>query len=210
MIRASTRRISAVWSPDRFAWVSKVESAWPVIRSEAVALVKENRAPLVADVTGFDQGNEGIWRMLVLKHEGSWVGEHRDSSPGTVAAVAAVPDAVGAAFSVLEPGARLPVHRGPDPGVLRYHLGVVVPDPPELCGLRVGETELQWREGGSLMFDDAALHTAWNRTDQDRVVLAIDVPKPLPLPARLLHALAHAAFLRGDRARAMDRHLGCS
>ena len=37
-------------------------------------------------------------------------------------------------FSILEPGKRIPLHTGPYNGVLRLHLGLVVPDPAEQCG----------------------------------------------------------------------------
>ena len=42
-------------------------------------------------------------------------------------------------FSILAPGKHIPPHDGPYKGVLRYHLGLVVPDAPvERLGIRVG------------------------------------------------------------------------
>ena len=43
-------------------------------------------------------------------------------------------------FSILAPGKRIPPHDGPYKGVLRYHLGLIVPDAPvEQVGIRVGD-----------------------------------------------------------------------
>ena len=85
-----------------------------------------------------------------------------------------MPRLLGAGFSVLDPGASIPPHRGPLDGVLRYHLGVVVPEPAQ-CELRVGEHTLRWTEGGLFAFDDAVRHSAYNRGHTSRVVLVIEV-----------------------------------
>ena len=40
-------------------------------------------------------------------------------------------------FSVMEPGTHLPAHRGPYNGLLRLHLGLLIPEPREQLGIRV-------------------------------------------------------------------------
>ena len=70
-------------------------------------------------------------------------------------------------FSILEPGKHLPPHRGPYNGVLRLHLGLIVPEPREQLGIRVENEVYRWREGEAVIFDDAYEHEAWNRTDTD-------------------------------------------
>ena len=45
-------------------------------------------------------------------------------------------------FSILEPGKHLPPHRGPYNGVLRLHLGLIVPEPREQLGIRVDNETL--------------------------------------------------------------------
>src|SRR5215831_14835427 len=85
-----------------------------------------------------------------------------------------IPGLITAPFSILDPGKHLPAHRGPYNGVLRLHLGLIVPEPREQLGLRVeGETR-RWEEGRALIFDDAYEHEAWNRSDKVRVVLFVD------------------------------------
>ena len=106
-------------------------------------------------------------------------------------------------FSILEPGKHLPPHRGPYNGVLRLHLGLIVPEPREQLGIRVENQVYRWQEGEAVIFDDAYEHEAWNKTPQTRVVLFVDFVKPTALagPFPQLAAAApghvHALHPRG-------------
>jgi beta-hydroxylase len=92
-------------------------------------------------------------------------------------------------FSILEPGKRLPPHRGPYNGVLRLHLGLIVPEQRERLAIRIGPERRHWAEGRALIFDDAFEHEAWNDTAQTRVVLFVDFEKPLRWPVNILNRL---------------------
>jgi ornithine lipid ester-linked acyl 2-hydroxylase len=109
--------------------------------------------------------------------------------PRTWAVCRRIPGLITAMFSILEPGKHLPPHRGPYNGVLRLHLGLVVPEPREQLGIRVENRIYRWREGEAVIFDDAYEHEAWNRTGATRVVLFVDFIKPTRQPARLLNGL---------------------
>jgi beta-hydroxylase len=92
-----------------------------------------------------------------------------------------------ALFSILAPHKHIGEHRGPYKGVLRYHLGLRIPEPTEACGIRVGGELAHWQEGHGLLFDDTYQHEAWNDTDGVRVVLFMDVIRPLRPPAKQLN-----------------------
>lgn len=64
-------------------------------------------------------------------------------------------------------------HAGPQRAVLRYQLGLVVPE-PEACELRVAGTLARWREGEGMLWDDTFEHSAANRGTRPRVVLWLD------------------------------------
>jgi hypothetical protein len=85
-------------------------------------------------------------------------------------------------ISILSPRKHILDHRGPYKGVLRYHLGLIVPEDAESCRIRVGEDYRHWEEGKSMIFDDTFNHEVWNDTDETRVVLFVDVMRPLPSP----------------------------
>ena len=46
----------------------------------------------------------------------------------------------------------------------------------------MGEDIRHWEEGKSMIFDDTFNHEVWNDTDETRVVLFVDVLRPLPSP----------------------------
>ena len=114
-----------------------------------------------------------------------------------------IPGLITVMFSIFEPGKHLPPHRGPYNGVLRLHLGLIVPEPREQLGIRVEKDIYRWKEGEAVVFDDAYEHEAWNYTPQTRVVLFVDFRKPLRFPANFLNwLLLHLAVCPPSSARA--------
>ena len=100
-----------------------------------------------------------------------------------------IPGMTTAMFSILSPRKHILDHRGPYKGVLRYHLGLIVPEDAESCRIRVGEDFRHWQEGESMIFDDTFNHEVWNDTDETRVVLFVDVLRPLPEPESTINRL---------------------
>jgi beta-hydroxylase len=82
----------------------------------------------------------------------------------------------------------------------------MVPGAPQDCGIKVGGEVRHWHEGETMFFDDGYEHSAWNDTDGTRVVLFLDVIRPLRRPAAdvnkaLLRAIAWSPFLRDAKRR---------
>jgi ornithine lipid ester-linked acyl 2-hydroxylase len=173
-----------------FPWTGTVESFYPAIRGEMLELLKR-----AAPIPGFEQistdqtrlSNDRRWKTFFFLGYGERFEDNIARCPATWAALKHVPGLTTAFFSVLEPGKRLPAHRGPYKGVLRYHLGVVIPENAEACGIEVAGERRHWLEGHSLIFDDTFPHSAWNDSDQRRIVLFVDFARPLPFPANLIN-----------------------
>jgi aspartyl/asparaginyl beta-hydroxylase (cupin superfamily) len=106
---------------------------------------------------------------------------NRAKCPRTSALLDEIPGLFQAFFSILEGGKSVPAHYGPYRGYLRYHLGLVVPktNPPTL---RIKDQHHTWREGESILFDDSWDHEVINNATEDRVVLIVDIRRPMPLP----------------------------
>ena len=77
------------------------------------------------------------------------------------------------------PDTIFPPHRGPTKAVVRCHLGLVIPAQAEQCWIRVGGQTRHWENGRCLLFDDTFEHEVRNDTAEARVVLFIDVDRPL-------------------------------
>jgi aspartyl/asparaginyl beta-hydroxylase (cupin superfamily) len=68
--------------------------------------------------------------------------QHRPTSATTAALVRQIPDLNSAFFSILEPGATIPRHRGVTRGPVTCHLGLIIPDTREKCVMKVEDNEL--------------------------------------------------------------------
>jgi beta-hydroxylase len=173
---------------DHIEWVQRLEASWHVIRDELEHLRAQHQLPALIDMMPGEYGvADARWKMFIFRYFGRSIAANCALCPRTATLLDQVPGLITANFSVLEPGARIQAHCGIFAGVLRYHLGLLVPQGSELCGLRVGNDVRHWREGASLLFDDTHQHEAWNLTPQDRVVLLLDVKRPLPAPLRWLN-----------------------
>jgi aspartate beta-hydroxylase/beta-hydroxylase len=169
----------------------ELERAYPWIRAEADALLRQRVAmPRYHEVNPpareISAGTGGNWNVFMLELLGHRPERNRARCPATCEALRKVPGVLQAFFSVLEPGKSVPLHDGPYLGYLRYHLGVRVPadDPPMI---RVAGQEYVWKDGEGVLFDDSWPHEVINRSREPRVVLIVDVPRPLPLVPKLVN-----------------------
>ena len=172
---------------------------YPAIRAEYdAAVATDGTAPAVIDMDPgqFRLDPHRTWRGLGLRAFGRDIPSNRARCPHTAAVIDAIPGLYSAFFSVLQPGGGLTPHRGQLKGVLRVHLGLHVPDE---CGLDVGGETRTWTEGELLVFDDTHLHSVWNHSDRDRVVLFMDLERPIAQP--WLRRLNHRALGFATRSR---------
>ncbi len=177
-------------------------------------MVRKAELPNVQDITAdaASLSQDADWKIFPLIAYGIRSQPNIELCPETWRVVQTIPRLRTAMFSILEPGKRLPPHRGPYNGVLRLHLGLLIPEPRERVAIRVGPEQHHWAEGRVLIFDDAYEHEAWNETAQVRVVLFVDFERPMRFPAnvinRLLLGLApFTPFLRegADNLRRWER-----
>jgi len=182
----------AFFETEAFPWVQTVEANWLVIRKELDLLLSDNEViPNLQDVSPEQspvaQGES--WKSFFLYGFGHKIERNCARCPGTAHLVAKIPGLKMAMFSILAPKSHIPPHRGPYKGLLRYHLGLIIPAPGSSCRIRVGDEIRSWQEGRSLIFDDSYDHEAWNESNQHRVILFVDFVRPLPFPLSLLNRL---------------------
>jgi len=124
-------------------------------------------------------------------------------SPSSAATVAQIPGLNSAFFSILAPGAHIPVHRGVTKALVTCHLGLIVPRDGDVR-MRVDDRIVRWAEGETLVFDDTYSHEVWNDTNGTRVVLLIQFERPLRQPGRwiadtFLKVVRRSAFVQEAR-----------
>ena len=192
-----------------FAWIPQIEAGFPVIRKELEAVLEyRDELPNFQDISTdqYQLTDDDRWKTFFFYGYGFTAGNNVERCPRTARLVKAIPGMTTAMFSIFAPHKRIPPHVGPYKGVLRYHLALMVPDPADSCGIRVGEDVRHWRAGESLVFDDTFEHEAWNDTDGTRVVLFVDFKRPLRGSARLLNEvvlrlIGWSPFIQDAKAR---------
>jgi aspartate beta-hydroxylase/beta-hydroxylase len=193
----------------------ELDRNFPVIRQELLGILPCKQA--IPRYHELDQMQYNIsaridpdraWKIYPLNIMGVKPQEYCRRCPRTTALLDGIPGLFEAFFSILEGGKSIPAHDGPYRGYLRYHLGLVVPEinPPSI---RIKDQVYSWKEGESVLFDDSWNHEVYNQCEQDRVILIVDIRRPMPRPFdnvnRLVQRLMKALYGRHilDRLAAM-------
>ena len=181
------------FEPKQFEWVSTLENNWQEIRQELDEILQyTDSLPRFQDISS-EQGRhisqDNLWKTFFLYGYGVKMAQNCDYCPQTTRLIEQIPGLKTAFFSILLPGKHIPEHRGPYKGVLRCHLALKVPQNKEQCGIKVDEQVRHWEAGKTLIFDDSYPHEAWNQTDEVRVVLFLDIVRPMKFPASTLNHL---------------------
>ena len=158
------------YDPTDFAFVSTLESNWQIIKQELTQLRQGDFIPW-PEKHLYGKG----WDTFGLYGFGIKISKNSALCPETTKFVETIPNLVSAGFSSLTAGAHITPHTGYPDGLLRCHLGLIIPDG---CGIRVGDQTRSWVEGKCLVFDDTLDHEAWNSGDQTRIILLLDFKAP--------------------------------
>ncbi len=178
-----------------FPFLSSFTDHWREIRAEVEAILKHRDAipkflEVSPDQKKISYGND--WRTFILYGFGIKMEKNCRQAPVTTRLLEQVPDLQTAWFSILSPRSHIPAHRGVTKGIVRSHLGLVIPREQNKCRIRVDNEICVWRPGEIFVFDDTFEHEVWNDTDEERVILLFDFDRPMRWPGRVVSA----AFLR--------------
>ena len=111
----------------------EVEAEWRLIRAELDRiLVRKGDLPAFHEISSEVRSisSDQNWKTFFLCGYGIKSEEAIRQCPETWRILQKIPGLKSAMFSIFEPGKHLPPHRGPYNGVLRFHLGLIVPDQP--------------------------------------------------------------------------------
>lgn len=187
-----------VYDTAAFPWIAELESHWAEIRRELGAiLVMREAIPPLASISPDHRriAPPGKWKSFFLHGYGYPVEENIRRCPVTAALVAKIPGLNSAFFSILEPDAHIPRHRGVTKAILTAHLGLEVPKKRAACRMQVANEIVHWEEGRAVVFDDTFHHEVWNDSGELRAILLIQFRRPVGLLGRLVGG----AFLWGIR-----------
>lgn len=178
-----------VVSADHLPVLAELRDNWQVVAKELQPLMAEREAiPAFGKISPDHRriANSPAWKSLFFEGYGFRSAENRAKCPHTAAMLNRIPGLVVAFFSIMEPDTHVPRHRGLTKAWLNCHLPLDVPAGPGRCEMQVADQTVRWTEGEWLVFDETNQHEVWNTCPQPRVVLFLQVRRPMKLPGRLL------------------------
>lgn len=180
--------------------------------------IREELCPLLADTTSIPAFGKispdhrriapsDHWKSFFFVGYGFRPERNRRLCPKTAALLDQVPNLVVAFFSIMEPGTHVPRHRGLTKAWLNCHLPLVVPSHGR-CEMQVADETVSWKEGEWLVFDETNPHEVWNDTDEARIVLFLQVRRPMTTlgnaAAKLIHGLIRRSSFVQDAKKAIQ------
>eukprot|EP00605_Chrysophyceae_sp_TOSAG23-4_P000299 GSChrysophyteH1.ASY1.ANO1.344.1 assembled CDS len=163
------------------------------VAAEAKVMAQKPWIPWPEDVLSGGSGNESNWTVFPFLHtfpalddsRSQWVGSTCKQCPYTVSLLKKIPNIRTALFSRMSGGTDLMEHTGwcdLANYVLRVHICLDIPTDKESCGLVVdGEVE-HHKQGEILIFADSKSHKAFNNSEEERIVLIVDILRPVDIP----------------------------
>ena len=196
------RRIDtpAVLDPDiYFPGAERFADRWQDIRRDALTIRGNlDKVPRFHEIMGSQADISTIdgrdWRMFVLKAYGVEIEQNVTRCPAIASLLKDSPEVVSCVLSFLAPGKHIPKHRGPFRGILRFHLMLTMPHdasgaPASI--LEIDGEQHRLADGECLLWDDTYPHEVWNRSNEIRIALLLDVwrrnmPKDMEVLSRLV------------------------
>jgi hypothetical protein len=160
---------------EEFPWAKALEAEFPRIREEVLTALSLQKS--LPDY-GYVGAIEGQWKSLILIDNAQIRPHLPEQLPLLFELLKTFPHYPRfpeAQISVLGPHSRIVPHSDVGNYYVTCHLPLVI---PENCGIRVGGETRHWQEGRCLFFQNQFEHSAWNESDQQRIVLIVDFLHP--------------------------------
>jgi beta-hydroxylase len=179
----------AFFEPSQIPGLDALRQEWRAIRDEALAVMADrDGVPPLGEISPDHRGiaRNSAWKSFFFIGYGYEATANRARCPRTAALIDRVPGVVVAFFSIFEPGTHVREHTGVTKAMLNVHLGLLVPEGPGRCEIRVVDEVRGWQPGEYLIFDETYPHEVWNETAEPRVVLFLQVLRPMRWRGRWL------------------------
>lgn len=164
----------------QFYWTSKLEENYSVILEEFKKYYTKDNIPFFDDISPPQKTivEKNKWKSLILFAFNKINPAYETAFPKTNTMIHAIPGITSAMFSVLDKHTHIKPHRGVYKGLLRFHLGIIIPVEKNNCYIIVNGNKRYWETGKCMVFDDTYIHEAFNNSEEERIILLIDFLRP--------------------------------
>lgn len=159
--------------PEYNGWQKDFADNVHLIKEELHHYLEKNNLPSYFNTSMV--ANQNSWKTLSLIAWGIGIFKNQKQFPITTAIFTKYPELQSVSFSMLEPQSSILPHCGDTNAIYRCHLGLEIPAGLPECGMRVREEKKAWENGKWLIFVDAYNHESWNKSNQRRYIMIVDV-----------------------------------
>jgi beta-hydroxylase len=153
-------------------------------------IVTKNHDMILNEYNNIKNEDPKIWHewienqlsVIPLYFFGKWSSKGKALFPKTSAIIEKIPNIRTVAFSKLKPNSQIQPHIGWGDlanSILRCHYGV---DVPENCGCVCDNWVVLHKTKEWLVFDDSKMHSSYNFSNRDRIIMIIDMERPAHIP----------------------------
>lgn len=166
------------------AWAKTLEENYTVILAELEELIKTQNKNIVPYFNQTLASTPTAWSVFPLIFWGVPYPENCKQVEETMKIIHKIPGVMSCGFSILKPNTTIKPHDGDSNVMYRCHLTLRSQGTIDEIGMRVGNEKITWHNGKVFAFCDAYNHEVWNKTDQERWILIIDVLREEFLPEK--------------------------
>ena len=165
---------------ETFPILKEIEKNFTTIKNEYIMHRKKHMSYDWPEKELYSEDKGEEWKIIPLYGFNIWDKKNIQYFPQTVKLLKRIKGLKTAIFSKLGPNTRLKKHQGwkeLSNKVLRCHIGIVVPTSGK-SGIEVEDEFKQVEEGKFIVFDDSKIHIGVNDSNEDRIVLLLDIVRP--------------------------------
>jgi aspartyl/asparaginyl beta-hydroxylase (cupin superfamily) len=161
------------YNSNSFEWALELEENIPVIKKEILKFLEKNECGFVPYFNSELTSDNDSWKTISFKFWGQNLSIY-DQVPITKEFLTKVPNLTSVGLSKIGAGKEIRPHSGDSNAIIRCHLPIKIPVGLPDCGIEVKGEKMPWPEGKLVMFCDAQEHSAFNFSNEDRIVLIFD------------------------------------
>jgi aspartyl/asparaginyl beta-hydroxylase (cupin superfamily) len=157
------------------AWSQRIKNNYTVILSELQTVINSQGNNIIPYFNQTLADKAENWNILPLYVWGKKNEQNCKSCPATTAVIESIPGMTSCSFSILKPHSSIRPHHGDSNVMYRCHFTLKCEHSLSEIGMRVRNESVSWENKKIFAFCDAYEHEVWNRTDEERWILIIDV-----------------------------------
>jgi len=159
----------------RKEWKKTLEENYEVILAELQELIRTQNKNIVPYFNQTLASTPTAWSVFPLIFWGVSYPDNCGQVSETMKVIDKIPGVMSCGFSILKPNTAIKPHDGDSNVMYRCHLTLRSQGTIDEIGMRVGNEKITWNNGKTFAFCDAYNHEVWNKTNEERWILIVDV-----------------------------------